>query len=77
MEKLKQNAGLVSLILLIAFIGYAFVAGVPVKQDGALGIKQNASKLTNLEVTNELQTGVLTVTGNSNLSGNLAPQVRQ
>lgn len=72
MEKLKQNAGLVSLILLVAFIGYAFVAGVPVKQDGALGIKQSASKFTNVEVTNELQTGVLTVTGNSNLSGNLA-----
>lgn len=72
MEKLKQNAGLVSLILLIAFIGYAFVAGVPVKQDGALGVKQSASKFTNVEVTNELQTVDLTVTDDVSVAGDMA-----
>ena len=62
MNKLKEYAGLVSLVLILIVVVYAMTVGVPVKQDGALGIVQSASKFTNVEVTNELQTADLTVT---------------
>lgn len=69
MGKLKENIGLINFVLLLCVVA---VLGSSYFGDSILGVKQNASKFTNVEVTNELQTVVLTVTGNSNLSGNLA-----
>lgn len=62
MEKLLKYSGLVSLVAIIVLTVVMFTYGVPVRQDGVLGVKQSASKFTNVEVTNELQTADLTVT---------------
>lgn len=70
MEKLKQNAGLFSLILMIVLVVYVMIAGVPVKQD-TLGISQKASKFTDVEVKNELQTTDLIVLDDATIYGDM------
>lgn len=71
MEKLLKYSGLVSLVAIIVLTVVMFTYGVPVRQDGVLGVKQSASKFTNVEVTNELQTADLTVTDDASISGDL------
>ena len=58
-KKLNYILGIL-LIISVCFSGYMFG-----KKESTLGISQKASKFTNVEVTNELQTADLSVTGDT------------
>lgn len=65
-KKLNYILGIL-LIISVCFSGYMFG-----KKESTLGIKSNATKFTNLEVTNELQTADLTVTDDVAITDDLS-----
>lgn len=69
MNKFKENIGIVNLAVLLVLL---VVSLMSFGRNQSLGIASNATKFTNLKVTNEIETTDLTVLDDVSIAGDLA-----